>query len=357
MTPLISDAEIERLVRRDLGDDCLTVAVSGWAPVSHAVVNSATGGLCRVTGEANGRPWSLIVKTVLAGPTSPDDPAHWNYWRREALAYQSEIPYALAPALTAPRLAGVVPDPENPSRQYLVMEEVTPEAGAAWTRADDALLAERLGQWGALPQRAPWLSPAYLRGILRSGAYIMQAVDAARVWEFPHIAREFPPLLVARIRLLLEQEESLQALLEAMPRVLCHCDTHRGNVMLSRGEDGSRQFVLIDWSTVGLGAPGEELGHQFSSNVLVGQVPPVEAADHAETLISGYCKGMPAATEHQVRTSFTVTTALRTFGFALPLILRAGSDPHNQSAIAFAPRLGANIRALLPYLDAALNLL
>jgi hypothetical protein len=60
--------------------------------------------------------------------------------------------------------------------------------------------------------------------------------------------------------------------------------------------------------------------------------------------------------EAAVRCGFTATVALRSFGFALPLILRAGSDPDNQAAVAFAPRPGANVRALLPFLDAALAL-
>jgi hypothetical protein len=119
--------------------------------------------------------------------------------------------------------------------------------------------------------------------------------------------------------------------------------------------------VLIDWSTVGLGAPGEEIGHQFSTAILGNQAPPEQAGDLAETLVAGYFRGLAAGgmacTEQDVRIVFAITTALRSFGFALPLILRAGADPHNQAAVAYAPRLGANVRALLPYLDAALAIL
>lgn len=359
-TPPISDAEVVRLVQKYLGNDRIAVSGINWAPVGHTVVNTATGGLYRVSGVAGagGQCWSLVVKVVQAGPTSPDDPAHWNYWQREALAYQSDIPYGLSPALTAPRLAGVV---AAPAKQFLVMEDVTPAAVDPWPLAQDELLARRLGQWGALPLRAPWLSPSYLRGILRTGAMIMQSVDAQGVWAFPHIAREFPPDLDGRIRLLLGEAERLLQVLDGMPRVLCHCDAHRGNLMRRRGADGSLELVLLDWSTVGVGAPGEEIGHLFSSNVLANYVPPEQATDLAETLIAGYCQGLAEGgvicAEEEVRKSFHVVTALRSFGFALPLILRAGSDPNNQAAVAYAPRLGANVRALVPQLDAALVLL
>lgn len=362
--PPISDAEIARVVRGYLGNDRLTVSGIRWAAVAHTVVNAATGGLYRVSGEAIGdsQPmhWSLIAKAIVATPTSPDDHSHWNYWRREALAYQSGIPYGLAPALTAPRLAGVIADPGRPERQFLLMEDVRPAAESTWTLADYELLAQRLGQWGALPLRAPWLSPACLRGILRSGAHALETVDALRVWAFPHIAREFPADLVQRIRLLLGQAERLHRVLDELPRVLCHGDAHLGNVMRRQGPDGAWEFVLIDWSMAGVGAPGEEIGHLFSTNILANYVPPEQAGDLAETLLAGYCEGLLAGgvpcAEQAVRTGFAVTTALRSFGFALPLILRAGSDPTNQAAVAYAPRLGANVRALLPYLDAVLAL-
>lgn len=298
--------------------------------------------------------WSLILKIIRASPTAPDVPEHWNYWKREALAYQSGIPYGLAAlGLTAPRLAGVVAEAAEPEQISLLMEDVQNESEPGWTPAEDGLLAERLGQWGALPLREPWLCPGYLRGILRTGAVVQEMVDAKRVWEFPHIAREFPAPMVERIRRLVRESDRILRMLDRLPRVLCHADTHRGNVMRRRRTDGSREFVVIDWSTLGVGAVGEEIGHQFSTNILTGAVPVARAGDLAETLIAGYVRGS-GADEAAVRCGFTATVALRSFGFALPLILRAGSDPDNAEAVAYAPRLGAAVRALLPYLDAAL---
>jgi hypothetical protein len=190
---------------------------------------------------------------------------------------------------------------------------------------------------------------------MQTGAVVMQMVDAKRVWEFPHIAREFPGPMVERIRLLLRESDRIHRVMDGLPRVLCHADAHRGNVMRRRRSDGTREFVVIDWSTLGVGAAGEEIGHQFSTNILTGAVPAEQAGDLAETLIAGYVRGS-GMSEEAVRCGFTATVALRSFGFALPLILRAGSDPDNQAAVAFAPRLGANVRALLPFLDAALAL-
>ena len=64
-------------------------------PLRHGLGNAATGGIWRVRGPAG----SAILKVARrpAGreparsfPTS-DEPDHWNYWRREPLAYQTGL--------------------------------------------------------------------------------------------------------------------------------------------------------------------------------------------------------------------------------------------------------------------------
>ena len=52
-------------------------------------------------------PWSLILKT-LHPQVSGDDPSAWNYYKREADAYQSGWFEDLPGGLTAPRSFGVV---------------------------------------------------------------------------------------------------------------------------------------------------------------------------------------------------------------------------------------------------------
>ena len=47
----------------------------------------------------------------------------------------------------------------------------------------------------------------------------------------PHIARDFSPAIVERIRLLLRESDRLHRVLDRLPRVLCHFDAHRANVM------------------------------------------------------------------------------------------------------------------------------
>ena len=64
-------------------------------PLRHGLGNAATGGICRVRGTAG----SAIVKVArlpaVADPAksfpASDEPDHWNYWLREALAYETGL--------------------------------------------------------------------------------------------------------------------------------------------------------------------------------------------------------------------------------------------------------------------------
>jgi hypothetical protein len=366
-TPPVAHADLTSLVRTYLGNERVCITHCRWQPVGFEPVNPSTGGLYRVSGEARDAsdaspvPWSLVVKSIQASRASPDAADHWNYWKREALAYQSGVPYRLPAGATAPRLAGVVPDPTTPLRLYLFLEDIEDESASGWTLADGRVLAERLGQWAALPLREPlalpWLARAYLRGMLQTGANIARQLHDQGVWEVPHIVRAFSPATVERVRSLPRESDQLHRVLDRLPRVLCHFDAHWGNVMRRRRADGGTELVLIDWSSLGLGAMGEEIGHQFCANVLSGAVPAAQAKDVAEELIAAYTRGLRAARvpadERAVRSGFVTAAALAGFGFVLPFYVRAVADPRDPAAIVDARRLGLAAQALLSCLEAA----
>jgi hypothetical protein len=64
--------------------------------------------------------------------SASDDPRHWNYWKREALVYQTGLPGRLR--LGAPRLLGSAKSPEGDVE--LRLEHVEGAHGAALTVAD-----------------------------------------------------------------------------------------------------------------------------------------------------------------------------------------------------------------------------
>ena len=70
-------------------------AVLAAEPLRHGLGNAATSGIWRVRGTAGSAVLKVARLPAAADPSkawrTSDDPAHWNYWRREALAYQTGL--------------------------------------------------------------------------------------------------------------------------------------------------------------------------------------------------------------------------------------------------------------------------
>src|SRR6185503_19429999 len=71
-------------------------------PLTHNSRNPVTAGVWAEAGVVH----KLLTPRGLATPgwERSDDERHWNYWRREALAYETELPNRLG--LGAPRFLG-----------------------------------------------------------------------------------------------------------------------------------------------------------------------------------------------------------------------------------------------------------
>jgi hypothetical protein len=140
-------------------------------PLGHNPLNGATGGIWRVDrGDRN-----AILK--IATPPGRDgvsahwiasiDQGHWNYWRREALAYRDGLAataYAAA-GIRAPALLEWIDRPDGSVALWL--EHVDGVPGTAATPASLGEFAERLGTghaaWLGRCRDEPWLSRDWLR--------------------------------------------------------------------------------------------------------------------------------------------------------------------------------------------------
>ena len=70
-------------------------AILNAEPLRHGQANAATGGIWRVRGPAGTAILKVARRPSAADPPkafpTSDEPTHWNYWQREALAYQSGL--------------------------------------------------------------------------------------------------------------------------------------------------------------------------------------------------------------------------------------------------------------------------
>ena len=124
------------LVRQVLSSE--TVEITDWdiQQIHGGAAAGYMGGSAvhRVSGRChdNGHTaeWSFILK-VLYPDVDRGQPAQYNYWRREAHAFESGLLEDLPVGLVAPRCFGVVHQPDGEC--WIWMEDVQEGIGESWT--------------------------------------------------------------------------------------------------------------------------------------------------------------------------------------------------------------------------------
>ena len=273
----------------DDGPADLRVPGETFETLTHNRSNAATGGIWRVRGGSGPR----VLKIAQAGTDDPTlqwststEPTHFNYWRRESLAYRSGLVasvYAGA-GLRGPRLLDAVDRPDGSVALWL--EDVSGEPGATWTIAELRSFAERLGAaqaaWVGRPLPYPWLSKRWLHQYAER-----RPLSAPTDWDAPLVAAAWPADLRAGLARLAANREALLAVADRCPRTLAHLDVWPMNLILA--DDGP---VLLDWAFIGDGAVGEDISNVIIDSVADGLVPVSRLDDVAEAAIGGYMAGI-----------------------------------------------------------------
>lgn len=186
------------------------------------------------------------------------DPRHFAYWRREADVALSGV-VAGTPGVRAPAGVRVEEDADG-------VTVVSPRVADA--RSPGLFLARALGRFaGAGVDDRPWLARGQLRARLGR-------VAARGGW--PTLART----TVADVadHLWTHREQHLREV-EALPEVLQHGDPVPGNLLGRDGDD----VVAVDWSTLGWGPVGADVGYLALST-----------REEPEHLVDAYLAALPA---------------------------------------------------------------
>ncbi len=251
----------------------------------------------RFSGSARSRdeilPWSLILKTIHS-PDGKDDPTSLNYWKREALAYQSGLLDNLPGGLSAPRCYKVI---EQPGLEvWLWLEEIINETQPGWSLEQYGKMAHRLGQFNgayfkerAMPTQ-PWLAKGWLRE-WTSGAIPVIPISAS-IRAHPLVARLLPNDIYQRMLQVWLEHEDWLGIIEHQPQTLSHLDAFRRNLFTRRHQGGEMQIFLIDWAFLGSAAPGEEIAPLVAAslNFLEIDADQNEALD--KIVFEGYLEGL-----------------------------------------------------------------
>ncbi len=281
--------------------------------------------LFRFTGNANKQgealQWSLVLKIIRWGPAF-DDPSNIVYWKREPLAYKSELLSALPGNLVMPKCYDVVEKPDKTI--WLWMEDVKDEIGSQWPLSRYGLAARHLGQFNGvfLTERPlpswPWLRSGWLRAYTAQAAPGIAQLKSAG--DHPLVRRIYPPDVARNIFKLWDEREMFLDAFDRLPQTLCHGDAFRRNLFARRSTDGQEQTVAIDWAFMGIGAIGEEIVAPVATNIGFFEIELDDVQELEKLVFEGYLEGLNdvgwRGDPRTVRFCYAVASALR---YALPI--------------------------------------
>ncbi|WP_329109194.1 aminoglycoside phosphotransferase [Micromonospora sp. NBC_01699] len=289
----------------------------GWSveALGHNPFNAATGGIWRVQRDTG----SAILK--IATPNRRDDhpphwatstdPAHWNYWQREVLAYRTGLAteaYAVA-GIRAPVLLDSVDRADGSVALWLADVPGRPGMGCSPEQLGE--FGYRLGvahsAWLGRETGAEWLSRDWLRAYTTSRP-VPETVD----WDHPVAVQTWPEDLRAGLRSLWERRYDVLAATDALPRTLGHHDVWPMNLIVD--ESGP---VLLDWTFVGPGPIGEDAANLILDTFFDGLVDVDLLDDVADAVRAGYQRGLaPAVDAAEVRRAIMLGAAAKYFWLA-----------------------------------------
>jgi hypothetical protein len=203
------------------------------------------------------------------------------YWRREAFAYETGLPARLG--LIGPTL---ISSGTTDAGVELRMDAFVGRTGAGLDVADLDELASVMGRSqgrAELPDDA-WLSNGFLREYATSRVTDFALYDDEPAWA------GVPEGVRRDLRNLHANRDRLLAVMEALPRTVCHLDLFPNNVFATGAGVG-----LIDWAFSGDGAIGEDIGNLIPDSVFDLQVAASELPVLEERLPRAYIAGLRGA--------------------------------------------------------------
>ncbi|HRW08046.1 MAG TPA: phosphotransferase [Caldilineaceae bacterium] len=334
MLPTFTNQTITPLIRVHFADPASTVTSTQTDPL---IGGTGEGlGRYRVSGKARVQSkeadWSFVLKVLspISGGTTITD---WNYWRREAHVYESDLLTTLPGPLQTPRCYGVQDQADGSC--WIWLEDLGRPTEDAWTAETYWHAGHHLGQLNGhylttqeLPAY-PWLNRMFLPHWL-DRVPGMTRLDEALA--HPLVQRLYPRDVLDGYHRLWATRARWLSTLAQLPHTFCHLDAFPGNLFVRPTAIGGGTFVAIDWAYAGINAIGAELAAlTFAEVTLFKRIDLATARSNAAAAWDGYLSGLAAVGWHGESKMVCIgylATALLRFGVGMvPVSINVVIDP------------------------------
>lgn len=326
------------VVRVCVGDPLAEIAEQHEEPVVFGALSTA--GLTRMHGTTvDGSPWSFVVKSIRSMkhwpglamvPADVREQAVDGYpWRADADVYL--CPPELPSGLRLPRL--YLLEDLGDERLVMWLEDVR-TAKSGWDLPRYRRAARLLGGLAAMhPVRGVNEGMyRYCWGVVTHA--FLPMLRNPEIWRHPLVAEHADPLLRVDLLALADRMGELLAALDRLPHTLAHGDASPQNLLVP--DDGSADFVAIDWSWPYPVAVGFDLGQLLIGLAHDGLTEPADLPAIHETIEAAYAAEIDADPA-DVSFGYVASLVLRSTWTALPLD-RLDEEPTQELHELFSKR-------------------
>ncbi|NIK68022.1 MULTISPECIES: phosphotransferase [unclassified Paenibacillus] len=259
--------------------------------------NFVTDGVYRIAGTSENndgerRSWSFILKIVIPDPIR-DDPAHYNYWRRESLVYGSGLLEHVPSNLLTPKCYAI--DNKDDGSIWLWMEDMGQEE-RPWKREDYGYVTEKLGEIQAeyllgkpLPE-FKWLNRHWMRSWLHECEKYRYEPDADNTRIL--LSDKRAAAILDQFRHFKPWINDWLTALERLPQTFSHQDFYEQNIIRNDARRREGKLTLIDWQFASISGAGEDIGRFLGLGLSRGHIPVDRFMEYRELFISSYISGL-----------------------------------------------------------------
>lgn len=304
----VSLETLSPIVRQLLNDDQLALLDREVSLLAGAG-NATTRGMFRISGAArlgSGKTtsWRLVLKVIgdsdLFGSGYCHEPTDWNYWKREALAFESGLLDGWPGPLWPIRALAV--DEVGADEAWIWLQSCSNgDVKEKWSLDQLASTAYDLGavaaQWVATPpsyDQHPWLDRRWVDGWVATTRQLGadHAAGHDGCWNTGPLREVVSESTRGRVATLMAAAGTLQEQLASLPLTLAHHDAQWSNAFSAQESGRGQGTVLIDWSYLGLAPVGTDLGLSVGWNVLNGAIDSRHAQAHDQSATEAYLRGL-----------------------------------------------------------------